>query len=507
MAGGCRAAYAAAMKKRAIAVGVTLASLLCAQDPPTGTAAQFAARIRAGGWLQQLQWRRGDDGMLEVLLRDPAGVEPDGFVPLLGEQFAIGLDLRNCGLIGYLSLFCHGPHDLLAMTDAGFHFAALGIEPTDVGLRQLLAVPAPPFAGARGRAELLDRLLAIDTLVRRGCRSATAEFAMLADREQLPAPLRERARLGLAALRGETGALARRRLTAEALRLPAAFDGCVMIDHARLPDLGWLTALGRRLGALLTAQAIEHVGGQLSPATLAGAQRMCDVAGELPFGVAHRFGNARLDHSCVVISARAGSRLPVALTWQAAGEFEAEGWQQVELPEGAAEDNPLLGGTLAIAADQLFATTDRSKGMARPALVEKLGLLLDTGEAIRAIVPGNSKLWPVLAFLELPPAEGAELRVTFGEPATIVLAVTTRDEETAEAWVTKGRELLARARKDAADGGIPRWLREEEHVAGLLDSVFGASLCTKGDAAFATVELRGMTSAKVRAIAEGWELR
>lgn len=300
-------------------------------------------------------------------------------------------------------------------------------------------------------------------------------------------------------LRGKSeGQFARRRLEPAAIRLPAAFDGCVVIDHARLPDMRWVAPLGRRFGALVIATVVEKAGGMLAPSQLNGGQRMCDIAAEAPFWVAHQWGNARVDHSCITVNAKAGADMPVAITWNAVGEFEHERWAAATLPPRVAANNPLLGGTLTVAASSLYASTDGSQGKARPAMAERL--LRDDGVAIRAMVPANSKLWPALAFLRTPPAAGAELRVMFGEPTVVVLVIEARDEDAAEQWVARGKELLAQAKIGL--GGLPEALAAQPDLKALLDALLAANLSTKDDAAFATVEVRGFTPQKLQAIVE-----
>lgn len=478
-----------------------MAGLSLAQEPiPSQVVVE---RLRTTGLLEDQKWRRGDDGSLEMLfwcdVDDPA---KGSFVPVAGkdpgELFA---DLQYSGLLQMVSLLNHGNGDLLGMTDASLHFRALGIGIGDVELRQFLALPVPAYAGRRGRAELLDRLLAIDVLERRACRSAIIELQSLVRRDEVPAVLRERAERAIAAMRGES-AQPRARLSASALRLPAAFDACVVVEHGRLPDLSWLNAAGQRAGALVTARALERAGvGECSPAQLNGLVRWTAKAGELPFAIAHRLGNVRLDHSCFVISLKAGPRMPVALTWQAAGAIEAEGWAAAEVQGDVAHAQPWFGGTLAMAADGLFASTDRSQGKPRPELVEKLGLLRDEGLAVRAIVPANSKLWVWLAALKLPFADGADVRIVCGDPATIVVSVAARDEEGAAAWAQRGKELLA---------GFRQWVDERAPVQrddapttfALFDALFAAELRAVGSAATATITLKGMTAQKALAIVE-----
>lgn len=209
------------------------------------------------------------------------------FVPLLGENAEQGL--RNCGVFGWLSLWCHGPDDLLAMTDAEYHLGAIGVGTSDVDLRQYLGVPTPSFADPRGRAELLDRMLAIDLLGRRGCKTASAELEGLAKNEGLHEGLRARAAAALAHFGGTPSPIVRRRLDPTQVALPAHFDGYLVMEHARLPDLGWLTPLGRRVGALATARAVESAGGVITADQCNKAQRHIDVVSELPFGLAHTY--------------------------------------------------------------------------------------------------------------------------------------------------------------------------------------------------------------------------
>jgi hypothetical protein len=216
----------------------------------------------------------------------------------------------------------------------------------------------------------------------------------------------------------------RRRLDAQQVRLPAAFDVCVVVDHARLPDMRWLAPLGRRVGALATLAAIEAAGGSVPPTAWNGAQRLCDVAAEAPHWIAQWFGNARLDHSVVTFSIKADPRFPAALLWNVAGEFDADRWQKASASPEIAANNPLLAGKLTVASDRLFATSDGGQGKPRPAMAEKL--LIDDGIALRGVVPANSKLWPALASQQLPPATGAEVRFVFGDPAVITLMVDAR---------------------------------------------------------------------------------
>jgi hypothetical protein len=496
------------MMPRWLALFVTFVGLVITCSAQE-TGAELMARVRNGGWLEASRYQRNAAGVLESWsFSHTTSADHGEWLPLLGNDGDRVLHLENLGAFGYLALFCHGDGDLLAMTDVALHFGALGIGTTDVDLRQFLARPAPSFDGSLGRAELLDRLLAIDCLVQRRCRGALAELTMLAKDATIPAVLRDAAARALAGRRGETASITRLRLDPATIALPAAFDGCVLVDHARLPDMRWLTPLARRIGALITARVTEMAGGDVTPVALNGAQRYCDAPSVAPFWLAHQLGNARLDHSLVTVTARADPRMPMALTWNAVGAIEAERWAEAKLPDGAARNNPLLGGSLTVAATSLYASTDGSAGKPRPAQAAKL-LAANTSDddtrndtaAVRAIVPANSKLWPVLVAFGLPPANGGEVRMTFGDPATIVIDVTARDEDAAEEWLAKGTALLAKSVAEIR-AGAPPGMQENRDLHALLDAVAAAKCRVAERRLLATIEVRAFTSARLAALLE-----
>jgi hypothetical protein len=284
--------------------------------------------------------------------------------------------------------------------------------------------------------------------------------------------------------------------------LPAAFDACLVVDHARLPDLSWLSALARRYLALKYVELVESMRGRagMSPAMKNGVQVACDGLGELPFGVALRYGNGRIDHSCIVVAARDDAKLPVSLSWQAAGEFEHERWRDAAASPRLAADHPLLTGTLAVEPTRVAAAVGEiGPGEPRPELAAEL--LQNQGLALRVIVPATSRYWTELASLELPPTRGAELRIACGDPAIVVLTVEVKDQATAEAWIGKGRELLVTAKAEL-ERALPAAVLAHPDAERLLPQLLGPALAVKGDTAFATFELTGVTPAVVRSLVE-----
>lgn len=466
-----------------------LAAPLGAQDVDVGAAAR---RVLAGGDWCEMHWRRGDDGMLECESL-AAGRE---FVPLLGEDFAAAFD--NGGAIGWLSLWLHGNGDLLSMTDAGFHLRCLGIDTSDDALREYLRRPLPATDGAHGRAELFDRMLAIDLLRRRGCVAAETECKALARAASAPAMLRQRALSAIASLHGAPAPEPRRALDPTTLRLPAVFDACIVIDHDRLPDLGWLTAFGRRLHMRLVARAMLKNGGTVPPAVCNGGQRNADVVAELPFGLALRFGNVRLDQSCIFVTGRPDGDPPFSIQCAASGSVESERWQQAKMPPSLVRSH-LAGARAEFSPESVQLCTDDDEGLPRPEVAKEL--LQATGAAIRVVIPPQSKLWRALAFLGLPPSRGAELRIAFAEPASVQLLVRARDQDTAAAWLAKATELLPQG-----TAAIERELREplQHHPAlrRLVDALAGVNPGIDGGELRAELKLAGWDRRQVQEVLE-----
>ncbi|MCR9243499.1 MAG: hypothetical protein NXI31_00600 [bacterium] len=455
-------------------------------DPPwLEPAVQVAARVEAGGVFQESRWRRGRDGQLEVWNIARTGEEIPGhdhFVPLFADGFVH--DYRKHGRRGLAMLLCHGPGDLLAMTDARFHFAALGIDASDMGLRQFLARALPGIAelepeSDRDRARLLDIELAISTLERRGVRGAIAECLAIEGIQAAPPTLRTRARQAVASLRGKPTTRVRRRLDATTLRLPLNFDAAIVVDHSRLPDMTWLAPLSRRFAAVSMARRILQAGGTLSPAQKNGAQILSDAGSELPFAFVHRYGNARFDHSCIVVQGRADEVNPFAITWQAAGEIEPHQREIGEATERQQKRRPkLLNGDIEFSEHGLLATSGMGAGKPRPERGAEL--LRDRAAAIHVVVPRQSKLWPFLRFAQLPTILGAELRVTFDtKGAQIAGEVMARDEEDAAELCPLLEGILATIAPAAC---LPWELREDEGALALAKALLTAELTNDGAA-------------------------
>jgi hypothetical protein len=471
-----------------------IAAVLPAQDEPTLIAPEvLRERFAKTGRLVATQYQRAEDGVLEIwCLGDNGDASEPSFHPIVGRLTGTtrALHPENLGLLGLLALVCHGDADLLAMTDAEAHFAALGVAADDVGLRQLLAMPLTAASSSYRDAEVLDRLLAIDRLQHRRARGAVGELTALANDVTISAVLRERAKQALTALRGEAVATARATLRAESLRLPPAFDACVVIDHAKLPDLRFLTKLSRVLGMNVTVEAITAANTEMPESSLLSAQRFSDAAGEAPFWCAHTHGNLRIDQSCIVINANTsgiGDKL-LAVTWQAAGEFGAAAWQDADWAT-LKGDLGIPAATGSMTTQEIWVSSDGGERRPRPQLAEPL--LTATGAAVRAILPANSNLWVVMAWVGLPRATGAELRILFSDPATIELRVAARDEDVVETWLSRGKEALQRLVE--RQRALPT--AEQLDIEPLLLAVMNTKCEVRDATACATITVAGITTA------------
>lgn len=457
-----------------------------------------------GGWFEVPVWRRAADGQLENHYFADAGgnvlgdAEGMRFQPLLGD--GLQLALVRTGMPGMCTLMLHGRHDLVSMTGAEFHFAALGVPTGNVELRLSLATALPEGDANRRRAALLDRLLTIYLLERRGHLQAAPELRVLA-REATEPMLRWRAAQAVWALTGKGEPPPRRRLDPEVVRLPSVIDACLVVDHARLPDLGEVSSWLRRRAALGIADRVRAAGRgrALSPAMCNGAQTHCDSFAELPFGAALEYGNARHDHSLVVFTA-SDTTEPFGLVWQAAGEYEHERWQGAKLPLRAEEHGLFALGSLQVEAQRVEARfAMRSAGEVNAEQAREL--LADSGAAIRSVVPAASRLWRWLETQGWPTAYGAELLVTFGDPAVIELRLEAGDEASAAAWRARGVERLQQLREWLREQ-LPEELLTRSDLAAVLDAAFGPEITIDGPRLTATMRVAGVTPAIARALVE-----
>lgn len=410
-------------------------------------------RMAAGRDLIELRYRRDAHGLFEV-----AGAEHGAtpFHPLFAaDRLPQGTTMPNWWLTAF-ALLADGDA-VLGATDAERHLRRIGVEPAAVAVRQFLVteISADPV---RARVETLDRMVAIDWLQRGRHRGAVAELSALVSRNDTPPMLAARATTALAAFGHGDAKVIRTRLRAEALRFPVAADCHVAIDHARLPDLGALRELARRVALDGTYHLVRRLRAPTAD-DLYPSQLLTDLVGELPFEIVRRFGEVRFDHTVLSLLLQASeSDSPTAgVHLQATGSFDADrvatALAEVAFAEPPARAVERLAGKVVLkwrgVEGELGATTivAHSKGMGGredAALARELVADHDgRSPAITVVVPATSKALALLLPYHLPPVSHAVLTLSFVPQCTAELSLTTRDEEAATAMVERGNTLLA----------------------------------------------------------------
>ncbi|HLQ39265.1 MAG TPA: hypothetical protein VK348_15760 [Planctomycetota bacterium] len=408
-----------------------------AQEPLPQT---FAERVRAGNDLVTLQWRRDRDGNLQCA---PVGADDAAFQPLFEGGIASGI--ATSGAAGFMALVFPHRGDMLALTDGNAHLRRLGLGTADAEVRQFIATPLP---AERPELAALDRMVAIDLLARRGARTAAAELRHLAEDASMPATLRRRAGEALHTLTGEGQAPPRASLDPATLPIPMLADGYLVVDHARMPDLQPVFPLARRLGLLAAARVLEHLADHSDHDLLVGQIESEGVV-ELPFELARQLGNHRIDRTFVAIQVASDDE--VSWCCCSVGQFEpavlASGLRLLpfdgvkgELVEQTAKIT-LPDGQATLTSSRLDANSGKYGGKPRPELAARL---LDLGDAaVHVLVPAQSKAFLGLMTLGLPPAESADLKITFGDEFRLVITLKVRDEDAAATLVSKAKELQA----------------------------------------------------------------
>jgi len=270
---------------------------------------------------RDLPWRTGADGSLQVLVDSlPTGVgdaaEPGGglgwqpMFPTLFRDDGFGGtadfgDAFRVGPIAALPLLVHGHGGAAALDEAEHRLRKLGIRVAlDRGSMQdvqpdplldLLRVQwltnAAVSAGARHLLDLAEDERR-DPFVRAAAARAVQQFAQAWAPGQDEPSVAPPPRVGAPALH------------AGLARAPSDCDVVLGMNTAALPRLAGLLSAWRRLQLKLASTAVLYGGGNLSPAVLAEGQLRMDVPGQLPYELAVRFGNWRVDYALFAVRAR-----------------------------------------------------------------------------------------------------------------------------------------------------------------------------------------------------------
>jgi len=260
----------------------------------------------------ELPWRVNDKGLLEV----QQGVPPTGggnqlqyanWFPMFPGLFEKGFDgeaagfgeLPSLGPMVVLPLLLHGDGGAAAIVEAKHRMQKLGIRVAIDRAAMHSVRPDPLLDLLRvrrmdeaGVPSALSVLLDYAEDPRRDVfvRAAAASFLKRHDVGDRFTGLGEWRK----SLTRRNGAAA---LQAGLSRLPDDADVVLGIHCAAIPSLSRLLVAWRKFVLRYSSFASIHGGGNLSPGVLAGVQRRFDLPGQLPYELAVRFGNWRVDYA------------------------------------------------------------------------------------------------------------------------------------------------------------------------------------------------------------------
>ena len=264
-------------------------SLACAQEPSTEDP---EATIR---------WRLGDDGRVEIG-PDPAIGADEGWRTVgdpTDPHFSVW---QSLGLPGFGACLLSGDRGLLATTDALRFFERLDVD-DDAIVRRL---GSPPGSDAP-RDAWLRYQLAIHAAADRGLKPALGPLRQLLRDGVAPSPAcRVAAEDAVAVLNGEAspdGAPAPDLPGLEAFlaTVPSDAQAIAVVDQTRVPPSRPLFGFGRVTGLAMTRHFMAIMGGDVSPATLAGAHMMSEGPSLVGYEIARRYGDHRIVRTCAAL--------------------------------------------------------------------------------------------------------------------------------------------------------------------------------------------------------------
>lgn len=235
-----------------------------------------------------------------------------GMAPVVNERLEDVV--MNAGVLGLVSYLFAGGTDIASLADGGVFFARLGRD-SDVELLHALA------ADDRPQATPLQRLLAVRIAQDRGFKPALGVLERMVREPTLDAHLRGAVDEAIATLRGRRSDLPAPSLPSLAVVLaaaPAAADVHLRIDEFRLPPARALLRSNVAVSLHHWRRSIlSEIGWtKASAARMWTRGRMCaDAAALLPYEIARRFGNARVQR--VVMAVRLPRPGITALRWWA----------------------------------------------------------------------------------------------------------------------------------------------------------------------------------------------
>ena len=399
------------------------------------------ANLKAGKPLIALDWRRNAAGDFEHKIAD--AIEKDAkFEPWFGKGLVEAMNAT--GIAGWVMFFAHHG-DVLSLTHGEHHLRRLGIGSTTADLVTFVRSPLPEQLRD---VALLDRLVAIDLIARRDDDEAKAARSALAAETTLDAQLRERA---------APANFPRRHLDAATLPLPTQGDIYLVCNHESLFDALPLVEIGYFTGMVSTVQVLQYLKAPTLSDFVLG-QTESEFLTEIPFEIARRFGNFRLDQTVVALSVPrdgdGGGWIAVS-----AGKFDAarvaagvaaskvEGGK-AELADGTAKAT--IDGTQLVVTDLL--ATAMTPGLAAAPNPEVAARLLNDNPGLRVHVPtGSSLLLAQGRVFGIEGVESIDVTASSGDPVVLHAVLKTKDNASA---VAAGKQVKDQLVRMGSSGGM-----------------------------------------------------
>ena len=399
--------------------------------------------------------------------------------------------LVNLGLLGWINLLVAGPRDLASLADAERYFASLSLATSAGELRKRIVTPVIETDSALARRATLERILAVRLVQERGIAEANAELQAVLSNPEEDSFLRRAARDALGT--GEPPAPISIP-EASLASLPERADILFFVDQSRIPPLFALPRIGFDVASQIYGRIAS--GGDTRPEY----QMWTEVIPMLPFELARRYGNARVDWLLGAYQDQ-----PRISVWvEAHGLFETEALRTSLAAEGVelAGDETLRVdplGPLDLSAEldeervRLWTWQFESK------TPETAPELPGIGEApIWFHIPRGSQL---LQAMPLPVAvTSGTLEIEIGEQVTVTLDIELETEEHARtmaglitAFGRQGEQIL-----EAMDPGP-----DLDKVLGVVRSLAPR---VEGSRAVVRLGLRGITLEDVVAFLGRFEL-
>lgn len=259
-----------------------------------GSPAQELDAARLDALDAKIRFRLDDDG--QVLIAPDPVTGSDDFVPVLAER--AGVSFAFVGVFGFAAFLCSGPTDLASFADAPRFFERLDAE--DAVLLQAIGRPTADASWP----QVLETLLALRAVEARGLKAAIPLVDKVAADQGADPFVRRAAAETAAVLHGDPRPPLDARLEdlpAVLARVPAEAQVVARIDAFRLPPVRRITEWGRVAGQAAVRQSSLGAPELYDEADYLQGMRISESATVLPYELARRYGNHRIDRIVLAV--------------------------------------------------------------------------------------------------------------------------------------------------------------------------------------------------------------